>query len=81
MKLNALTFDDTEELESVTVTMSLKEAIWIAKVSSKQKGVSPHSGIYDCLMGTVFNRLWEIGLEGAERENYVEIPPISYEEV
>lgn len=60
MRLNAMTFEpengNEENLKTVTVTMTIEEALWIALVSGQQKGTSPHNGIYSCLTGAVFNR-------------------------
>ncbi len=64
----------------ITVEMSLEEAIWIAKVAGKQRGVSPHNEIYACLVGEMFNRFWDSGLEEADDKFNVPIPPINYSE-
>lgn len=58
--------------------MSVEEALWIAMVAGKQRGGSTHSGIYESLVGDVFNRYWDNGVNDAMREHYVEIPPIVY---
>ena len=36
--------------------------------------------LYSALVGDVFNRYWEDGVDDASREIHVEIPPIKYEE-
>jgi len=83
MKLKSITFAEGEEganPETVTVEMTILEALWCVKVAGKQKGESPHSGIYDCLISDVVNRYWEDGIKDAQRELQVEIeiPPIVY---
>ena len=47
MQLTAMTFGpekgDEESLKTISVTMTVQEAIWIAKVAGQQKGSSPHN--------------------------------------
>jgi len=79
MELNNISFVEGkgEALPSkITVTMTLDEAIWIAKIAGKQNGTSPHDGIYHCLVGDVFNRYWDEGVKGADVNN-VTIPIIT----
>lgn len=82
MKLKELTFssgsDDNANLETVTVEMTVKEALWIARVAGQQRGHSPHHDIYSCLTGEVFNRFWDDGVDDAKRDYHFEIPPIRY---
>jgi len=83
VKIDGIKFEQVEGDASpseVTVTMSIKEAIWMAKVSGLQRGESPHNGIYQSLVCDVMNRYWEDGVDGAMRMHHVEIPPIRYEE-
>ncbi len=84
MKLNRLTFSENGEGEAipdtVSVTMAIQEALWVARVSGQQKGESPHNGLYDCLVGDVFNRYWEGGVDDARRQFHFETPPIRYDE-
>lgn len=81
MEINSIDFEQTGDgvcPAKVTVTMGIEEAIWIAKTAGKQRGSSPHSSIYDALVGDVFNRYWECGVDDACRARPVEIPPIVY---
>ena len=84
MKLKAITFSIDDEGDSlpatVTVTMTIEEAIWIAEVSGRQQGESPHNGIFHCLNGGVFNRYWEDGVDDAIKQFPVELPPIKYDD-
>lgn len=61
----------------ITVDMDIKEAIWIASVAGKCRGASPHSRIYDCLVGDLINRYWDDGVDDARRIHPVDIPNIS----
>lgn len=79
MELNNIAF--IEEKGSalpakITVTMTLDEVIWIAKIAGQQNGTSPHYGIYRCLVGDVINRFWEDGIKSADINN-VTIPIIT----
>lgn len=83
MKLEKITFE-TARLDTIpdtiTVTMSSREALWIAKVAGKTPSPSTEcSAIYDCLVGDVFNRYFEDGLKDAEEceSTPVKIPKIS----
>ena len=82
MELKSMTFtpgsDGDVVPETVTVTMTTNEALWIALVSQRQRGESPHNGISDCLSNDVFNRYWEDGVGEARRSFHVDIPPIVY---
>lgn len=84
MKLKRLDFVDGGEdgatPATVTVEMTIEEAAWIAKTSGQQRGSSPHSPIYHCLIGDVFNRYWHDGIDGYLIDNPVETPPIRYDE-
>jgi len=66
--------------KSITVEMSIEEAVWIAIIAGKQRGESPHSEIYGCLTGELFNRFWDDGVDDAKRSHFVETPPIVYTE-
>ena len=83
MKLKEMTLTPNSEGDTlpktVTVEMTLEEALWIAVVAGQQKGTSPHNGLYDCLVCDVFNRYWEDGVDDAQRELQVETPPIKYD--
>lgn len=52
---------------TVTIELTIQEAIWIAEKAGKQTGNSPHHEIYDCLVGDVFNRYWDDGVADAKR--------------
>ena len=84
MELKEITFSpdlDGEAVpETVTVKMTVKEALWLAIVAGEQRGVSPHSGIYNCLTGDVFNRYWDDGVDDAKQTFPVETPPIVYQD-
>ena len=84
MDLNKMTFT-TDEVgyttpETVTVTMTVKEALWIAIVAGQQRGESPHGDMYCCLCADVFNRYWEDGVDDARKELIFDTPPIVYSE-
>lgn len=61
---------DTDELPvEVTVRMSRAEATLIASyVGQLTPSTATSHGIYDALVGGVFNRFWEDGLDDARRE-------------
>ena len=73
MEINSIEFMKDEDGESkpkkVSVTMTIEEALWIAKLAGKQNGESPHGEIYRALVGDVFNRYWEDGTDGAQRQD------------
>lgn len=79
MQLHSTTFEQAgnwAKPSSITVTMSLKEAIWIAKVAGEQTDepeAQEGREIYDCLIDNVFNRYWEDGIKDAFREYPVSI--------
>ena len=78
MRINQMNFDDDGngvQPTSLNVTITLEEAIWIAKNAGKQQGSSPHNEIYNSLCGDFFNRFWEDGINTAEMETPVEIQP------
>jgi hypothetical protein len=78
MKLKQIIFDEEESAKEIVVSMSVKEAVWIALVAGNQRGESPHSEIHNCLCGAFFNKLWDDGVDDANREHGVVIPPIVY---
>lgn len=84
MELKSMTFaTDTEGdtlPDTITVSMSTEEALWIALIAGKQRGSSPHNGIYSCLTGNVFNRYWEDGVDDAKKRHHFELPPVQYSE-
>jgi hypothetical protein len=73
MKLNSLTFvdgDDGAEPDTVTVTMTIFEAAVIASLFGKLNSyandkIALDYDIYGCLVGDVFNRYWDDGLNDA----------------
>jgi hypothetical protein len=76
MQIEAMTFTQHEEEgaipEKITVTMTAREAVWIAKVVGRLTGEQKDqilpgfheecSEIYSCLTGDVANRYFEEGL-------------------
>lgn len=83
MKVKAMSFiggEEGAEPNSVTVSMTISEAAWIAKVAGQQRGESPHSSIYSALIGDVFNRYWEDGVDEFMRQNQINMPPIRYDD-
>lgn len=83
MKLLSMTFsehDDGIQPDTVTVTMTAREALWIAIVAGQQRGDSPHHDIYCCLTTDVFNRYWDDGVVDAKKEIPFATPPIRYSE-
>ena len=80
MKLKELTFSEDNVGDAVpstiTVEMTVEEALWIAKVAGKTRGGG--GSIYNCLVDDVFNRYWDDGANGANLQFNVEIPPIKY---
>ena len=83
MKLDNIKFAEGEDgaiPTEIQATLTVKEAIFIAKITGKTRGGLEGSySMYSCLIGDVFNRYWEDGVNDAERElGAVEIPPIDY---
>ena len=82
MKVKKMSFiggEDGAEPNSITVSMTITEAAWIAKVAGEQRGESPHVAIYATLIGDVFNRYWDDGLDDFLLVNPVETPPVIYD--
>jgi hypothetical protein len=83
MKLKEIKFQPGQEgvviPSTVTVEMTVEEALWVATVSGKQRGVSPHSGIFECMSNNVFNRYWDDGTNDARKEFPIDTPPIKYD--
>lgn len=83
MNIEKIEFIDSPEgaqPSRVTVSMTVQEALWVAIVAGKQRGVSPHTGIYNALVGDVFNRYWPGGVDEAHNLFRVQTPPIRYDE-
>ena len=83
MQLQAIEFEQIEGESypaKIAVEMTVEEALWVAQVFGQQRGTSPHSGIYSCLHGDVFNRYWEGGVDEAKRMIPITTPPIRYDE-
>lgn len=86
MQLDNLEFEQSDDLgatpATVSVTMTIKEALWIAKLAGKTRSGDEESHeIYNCLIGDVFNRYFEDGVDEASRwYDDVEVPPIKYED-
>lgn len=73
MKVRSIEFEEGDEgaiPSEITVTMSRIEAAAIARVFGKFSDVElekrglPQTEIYNVLVGDVFNRYWEDGLDG-----------------
>lgn len=75
MKLRAIHFDrDKRTIDGnpvparIEVEMTLDEAWVIARMCGRLTGANPAtSEIYDELVGSVFNRFWDDGVDGAAR--------------
>lgn len=80
MKLERITFAPDEEgtpwPATVTATMTIEEAVWMAAVVGECCGESQHRTIYNCLIGDVINRYWDDGIDGALRDTPVTLPRI-----
>ena len=74
-------FDNDSMPKTVTVTMTIEEALWVTIVSGQQCGDSPHHGIWGCLFGDVFNRYWDDGVIEARKYMSFETPPVTYEDI
>lgn len=77
MRVRTIDFDGEEDPTEVTVTMTVAEAIFVAKlvgtmVDSDAANVAPHGvdslhSIFSCLTGAFFNRFWDDGVDEAMR--------------
>ena len=78
MRLRAINLDDKEDLSTISVEMTIKEACWIAKMSGSINNVNSqlHSEIYSCLVGAFFNKFYEDGVDEAQNELGVVLPKI-----
>lgn len=85
MEIKSIKFTQQEDgayPEEITATFSIKEAIFIGKVTGKTRGgIQPAHDIWTALIGDVFNRYWYDGIDEADSKLNVEIPPIRYEEI
>ena len=79
MELKSMTFmagEDGAVPDTVTVTMGIGEAAAIARVFGMLNGratsrLGVHdSSVYDTLVGDVFNRFWEDGLNDVLPQNF-----------
>lgn len=70
MKIKQLTLsDETEMPESITVEMTIEEAVWLADHLGSMKSPPVWSDpIYGALVGGVINRYWEDGVDEAKKE-------------
>lgn len=72
-KVKKIEFDDDGELEFVTVRMAAEEAAFIVKFTGRLSGETSEEvmtrggpanhGLYSCLTGEVFNRLYDDGVD------------------
>lgn len=77
MKVLSIDLDDTELPNAITVTMTRDEAVVLARMTGGHsiRTASAQFGdrgkctesIYDALVGAVFNRFWEDGVDDAAR--------------
>ena len=68
MKIKSIELDGNELPHSVTLTMSLSEAILIAEfVGNLTPSTAASTSIWNALDGTLFNRFWEEGFRGAAK--------------
>jgi hypothetical protein len=71
--IKVLELDEAENPEFVTVRMSVQEAAFMAKVTGQQStndaeavfpgGSDPSHSVYNALVGSVFNRFWDGGVD------------------
>ena len=69
MNLINIAFNEDENIDKITVSMTLKEAAWIARIAGKCNDNTKEGDIYHCLVGTVFNRFYEDGVAEAPYTN------------
>lgn len=77
MKIKAIHLNDEELPDTITVEMTRDEALIMARVTggySDKTAREAHgdigyasTGIYDALVGSVFNRYWDDGVQEAFR--------------
>ncbi|MFF1701225.1 hypothetical protein [Streptomyces sp. NPDC058252] len=73
MDIKVLELDEAGNPEFITVRMTVLEAAFMAEVTGKQSsndaeqvfagGSAPSHSIYDALVGSVFNRFWDGGVD------------------
>lgn len=78
MRIKRIDLDATEMPAVITVEMTVGEAIALARLTGKlspdtarERGLVWDDTVatYDALIGSVFNRYWEDGIDGASRGN------------
>ncbi|MDX3260791.1 hypothetical protein PV336_16340 [Streptomyces sp. MI02-2A] len=72
MDIKVLELDDAENPEFITVRMSVQEAAFLARVTGGHSGdtaeevlpggATANRDIYSALVGSVFNRYWDGGI-------------------
>lgn len=76
MKLLSIDFttdnDGDAYPRTVTVEMSISDALVIAEIYGQMNGIAHQAtgatgDVYDCLVGSVFNRYWDDGTNDARR--------------
>ena len=79
MKLLSMTFSELNDDQcpsTVTVEMDIREAALMAKLFGQMRPTeSQGATAYDCLVGDVFNRYWDDGVDEALRELGLNTPP------
>lgn len=73
MKLISMDFNEAELPETITVTLTIQEAAFLAKFVGGARvidmnkvfdgGDKPGVEVYECLVGAVFNRYWDDGVD------------------
>lgn len=64
MKINSITLDEDELPSEIAVTMTIAEAVMIAKyVGNLTPTPDVARSLYSALVGSVINRFWDDGLE------------------
>lgn len=78
MRLKSIWFDDNQRPATVTVEMTVREAAWLARFNGRLSAAAvdeilpgfreESSAIYSALVGGLFNRFWDDGVNEALRE-------------
>lgn len=68
MQIRNISLDEDQMPDTITVNMGISEAIQIAQWAGKTPSPTAEmSWIYSALCGSVFNRFWDDGVNGAAR--------------
>lgn len=73
MRVRSIEFDDDEDPEFVTVRMPIQQAAYLATITGKQSsitanefmrgGAEANTEVYNALVGSVFNRYFDGGVQ------------------